>query len=402
MAVRESFTDTVTPVRAVSDAIYNIDFQEAMLLQLLGFGSNNLSKIQVKGNSWPSTKLEWLEDVNVPFTSLLAASGLDGSQTDPTVTTSTGKYFRKGDILGIYPTGTTTGTFQEKILVTGVSGDVLTVERGYGSTSATAAAAGTGVRLITRAMPENHIYTTEHITTPTAPHNFTQILDAAVEMSRTELRRLRYGIDDHMDMQIAKLFNDSGKEGRLAQLLHQTFFFGERVERGGADYGSMGGFDTYVDASKASANHVFSLGGNALQRKDIHRVLRAVRNANGRVTHLVTGAWGIDKIRALWDDKVQVTQEERVLGSPEVDFIRTPHGQVRLVYDWMCPEDRYYFLNVDKCGWVPYDEFRRKTVYDGEDNSPYDGRVEKVVGEYTFFLANAKSFGLISNVSTNK
>lgn len=401
MAVRESYTDTTTNVRAVGDAIYNIDFQEAALLQLLGFTAKNLSKFAVK-QGWPSTKIEWLEDANVPFTTLLAESGFDNSETDMTVTTGTGKYFRKGDILGIYASGTTSGTIGEKVLVTDVTGDVLTIVRGYGSTSGASAAIGTGIRLLTRAMPENHIYTTEHMTTPTAPYNYTQILDAAVEMSRTEMRMMRYGIDDHMDMQVAKLFNDGGQEGRLAQLLHQTFYYGERVQRDANNYGSMGGFDAFVDASTASANHVFTKSDAAITKADIHKVIRAVRSSNGRVTHLITGAWGIEKIRALYEDSIRTTQEQRVMGSPAVDEIVTPHGSVRVIYDWMCPEDRYYFINADKMGWIPFDEFRRKVVYNGEENSPYDGRVEKVVGEYTFGLANPKSHGLIYGASTTK
>lgn len=401
MAERVSYTDTTTNVRAVGDAIYNIDFQEAALLQLLGFSKSNLSKFAVK-SGWPSTKIEWLEDVNVPFTTLLAENGFDASETDLDVTTGTGKYFRKGDILGIYPTGTVVGAFQEKVLVTAVSTDTLTIVRGYGDTNGTAALINTGIRLITRAMPENSIYTTEHMTTPTAPYNYTQIMDAAVEMSTTEQMMSRYGINDHMDMQIGKLFNDGGQEGRLAQLLHQTFYWGERVLRSASDYGSMGGFDVYVTASTASANHVFTLNDAAIQKKDIHKVIRAVRNSNARVTHLVTGAWGIEKIRSLYEDSVRTVQEDKVMGSPEVDQIVTPHGKVKVIYDWMCPEDRYYFINADKCGWIPFRDFERKSVYGGATNNPYDGTIEKVVGEYTFALANAKSFGLIYGASITK
>jgi hypothetical protein len=403
MATRVSYTDTTTNERAIGDTIYNIDFQEAALLQLLGFSSKNLSKFNVK-SGWPSTKLEWLEDVNVPFTTLLAESGFDASEEDMTVTTGTGQYFRKGDIIGVYPTGTTTGVFQEKVLVTSVSGDVLAIVRGYGDTSGTAALTGTGLRLITRANEENSIYTTEHMTTPTAPYNHTQILDAAVEMSETEALMSRYGIDDHMDMQIGKLFDNGGSEGRLAQLLHQTFYFGERVVRASTAgaYGSMGGFNLFVTAATASADHVFTKSTAAITRADIHKVIRAVRSANGKVTHLITGAWGIEKIRDMYSGTIRTTQEQRVMGSPEVEEIVTPHGSVRVIFDWMCPESEYYFINADKCGWIPFREFSRKTVYGGVENNPYDGRIEKVIGEYTFALANPKSFGRIYGASTTE
>jgi hypothetical protein len=399
MATRLSYTDTTTNIRAVGDMIYNIDFQEAALLQLLGFSSKNLSKFAVK-QGWPSTKMEWLEDVNVPFTTLLAESGFDNSETDLTVTTSTGQYFRKGDVLGIYANAAGTGAIAEQVLVTAVSGDVLTIVRGHGATSGAAHNQGVAIRLLTRGNEENSIFTTEHITTPTAPYNYTQILDAAVEMSETEALMSRYGIDDHMDMQIAKLFDNGGSEGRLAQLLHRTFYYGERVVRGASPaYGFMGGFETFVTTSTASTSHVVDLNGAALQKSDIHGVIRAIRNSGGRVTHLVTGAWGIEKIRSFYEDSIRTTQEQRVMGSPQVDEIITPHGSVRVIYDWMCPESSYYFINADKMGWVPFREFARKTVYGGAENNPYDGRIEKVVGEYTFGLANPKSHGLIYNAS---
>lgn len=403
MAVRASYTDTTTNIRAVGDMIYNIDFQEAALLQLLGFTSKNLSKWAIK-QGWPSTKIEALEDVNVPFTTLLAESGFDSSETDMTVTTGEGQYFRKGDVLGIYANAAGTGAIAEKVLVTSVSGDVLTIVRGHGDTSGAAHSNGVMARLLTRANEENSQYTTEHITTPTAPYNYTQILDAAVEMSETEALMSRYGIDDHMDMQVAKLFDNGGSEGRLAQLLHRTFYYGERVVRSSSAgaYGFMGGFNTFVTTSTASSSHVVDLDSRALTKKDIHGVIRAIRSNGGRVTHLVTGAWGIEKIRSLYEDNVRTTREERVVGQPEVDTILTPHGQVRILYDWMCPEDEYYFLNVDKMGWVPFREFKRKTIYGGNENNPYDGRIEQVIGEYTFMLTNPKSHGRLHDVSITK
>lgn len=404
MTVRASYTDTTTNVRAVGDSIFNIDFQEAALLQLLGWKSSNLKKFAVR-NGWPSTKIEWLEDTNTPFRSLVGESGFDGSETDLTVDTGHGVYFRKGDILGICDTttDTATGPFQEKVLVTAVSGDVLTIVRGYGATSGTSAAQNTGVVLLTRANAENSLYTTEHITTPTAPYNYTQILDASVELSRTESMMMRHGIPDHMDMQISKLFDNDGSEGRLAQLLHRTFYYGERVIRSSGDaYGSMGGFETYVTTSLASASHVVDLNAAAITKKDIHGVLRAIRDANGRVTHIVTNSWGIEKIQGFYEDSIRTTKEERVLGSPEVEAIRTPHGEVKLIYDWMCPAGSYYFINADKMGWVPFDDFHRKSIYGNAESNPYDGVIEQVLGEYTFALANPKSHGLIYDASLTK
>lgn len=402
MAIRYSYDDTTTAKRGISDMIYNIDFQNAPLLALLGFGADNLSKIAVKGG-WPNTKLEWLEDVNTAFSTTLAEA-VDGSETGIDVAANTGQYFRKGDVLAIYAAADTARqTVLERYLVTSVSTDTLTVERGHGATSAVAtAASGDTVFLETRAAPENDAYATEYITTPTAPYNYTQILPAAVEMSRTEREMSRYGIKEHMDVQVAKLFDNGGAEGRLAKLLHGIFYYGERVLRAASPaYGFAGGFDTFVTTTTASTSHVFSKSSAALQKPDVHKVMRAIADSGGRCTHIVTDSWLYEKIPTFYEDKVRTVEEKTVRGTPEVMEIITPHGRAKVVYDYLCPPGTMYFLNQEKCGWVPFSEFKRSTVY-GEDNSPNDGSVEKVVGEYTFFLANPKSFGKISACSITK
>jgi len=402
MAIRYSYTDTTTPIRGIGDTIYNIDFQHAPLLQLLRFDSKNESKISIK-SGWPNTKLEWLEDVNVAFTTLLTED-MDGSETGCDVTTGTGQYFRQGDVLAIYAAADTARqTVLERYLVTSVSTDTLTVVRGHGATSAVATAVtGDTVFLETRAAPENNSYVTEHMTTPTAPYNYTQILPAAVEMSRTEAHMTRYGIKDHMDMQVAKLFDNGGSEGRLAKLLHGIFYYGERVIRSsGNAYGFAGGFDTFVTSSTASANHVFSMSSAALRKADMHKVMRAIADSGGRCTHIVTDSWLYEKIPTFYEDKVRTVEEKTVRGMPEVMEIITPHGRAKVLYDYLCAPGTMYFLNQEKCGWLPFDEFDRRKVY-GDDANPYDGFIEQVIGEYTFFLANPKSFGKISNCSITK
>jgi hypothetical protein len=403
MAIRFSYDETVTRQRAAGETIFNIDFKEAALLQLLDFSEANLNKIQLRGG-WPNTKIEWFEDVNTAFSTTLAEGWNDSDLTGLGVTD--GSIFRTGDILGIFPGTQTYGAIAEKFIVTSVSTNDLSIRaRGYGDTSAATHASGATIINLTRAVGENASYTVEKITSPTAPYNYTQILDAAVEMTRTEMKLSRYGIDDHLDMQVAKLFDDGGTEGRLAQLLHRTFYYGERVERANTTTapGTMGGFHAFVTTSSASTTHVQDLAGAVLTKTKIHEVLRAIRMAGGMATHLVHGGWGAEKLRMLYEDKaIGRTVEDRVVGSPEVETLKTPHGEVKLIFDWMCPEDSYYFINADKMGWVPFDNFERTTVYGSRGNSPTDGQADKVVGEFTFVLASPKSHGVITGAAINK
>jgi hypothetical protein len=156
-----------------------------------------------------------------------------------------------------------------------------------------------------------------------------------------------------------------------------------------------------VTTTTASANHVVDLNGVAFQLDDVYGIMRAVRNSGSgaRVTHLICNSWALEKMSRFFEDTIRRVQETRVVGNPEVQEIITPHGSVRLVYDWMCPQDEMYFINADKAGWVPYRDFKRKTIYGGTNNNPYDGRIEQVIGEYTFGLTNPKSFGRLHDFS---
>lgn len=107
------------------------------------------------------------------------------------------------------------------------------------------------------------------------------------------------------------------------------------------------------------------------------------------VTHLLTGAWGIEKLTAMYEGTISTSRDE-TLGGSEITSIMTPHGKVKLVYDWMCPPGEYYFMNVNKAGWLPFDDFKR-----GPIASQGDYMVTDVVGEYTFLVSTEKSHGYI-------
>jgi hypothetical protein len=81
-----------------------------------------------------SFKVEWLEDLLVPRTTGLAASATSAA-TEFTVTTSTGTYFKAGDLVRVVTTG-------ECVRVTAVGASAITVVRAIGTVTAASAASG--------------------------------------------------------------------------------------------------------------------------------------------------------------------------------------------------------------------------------------------------------------------
>lgn len=373
---RTSYTDTTPQKRAVTDLIYMIDWTKAPLLRLLGFDEGNVRKFKIV--NWPSTKVEWLEDSMSPYTDQLAEA-LDNSETG--VDVDNGAYFRQGDIISVD---------SEYMLVTSVSTDTLTVTRGYGGTTAASHDDDSPVTLLTRAMPEGADFTTGHSTTKSAPYNYTQIISEAAKVTRTQQRMSQYAIKDEMAYQVAKLFNNNGDAGKLPQLLQRTFYYGKRVQRSGSAYGSMGGFESFV------TTNVTNLANAAVKRDDIHTKIRQIRDAGGNCDLLVTSSWGIEKINAMYDGLIRTTQDEKRGGSA-ITMLKTPHGEVELVYDWMCPAGRMYFVNSAKCGWIPFDAFKANEI-----ERQGDFYVRDVVGEYSFVVANEESHGYIYGINESK
>lgn len=374
---RYSYTDSGVNMRSIADAVFMIDWTEAPLLNILGFGPENVRKFELV--NWPSTKVEWIEDTMSPYTTTIAED-LDDSETGVDVATGTGSYFRQGDIVSVD---------SEYMLVTSVSTDTLTVTRAYGSTTAASHTSGATITLLTRAMPEASDAVTGHTTTTSQPYNYSQIISEAAKASKTSIAIKKYGIEDELDYQVSKLFANQGSAGKLAQFLQRTFYYGKRVQRSSSAYGSMGGFATFV------TTNVSNLASASLQRSDIHTKVRQIRDAGGMCTHVITGSWGLEKINAMYEGTIRTTRDE-TRGGSEITMIKTPHGEVEVVYDWMCPAGYMYFLNAEKCGWLPVRPFESGKIAEQGDYFLTD-----VVGEFSFALANEESHGLIYGFSTS-
>lgn len=383
---RASYTDTTNNKRGIIDMIYMVDWTKAPLLNTLGFTNANTKKFRPV--NWPSTKLEWLEDSMRAFgTTMNDSGGIDGSALSVTVTDGT--LFRQGDVVGIHASSASTSAIAEKVLVTAVNGNDLTIVRSWGDPAAAVHADGVYMSVETRAMPEGSDYVTGYTTTLSAPYNYTQILSEAVKSTRTSRAITKYGIEDDLAYQVAKLFKDGGNVGVLPILLEKTFYSGERTQRtsSAGAYGSMGGFEVFV------TTNVTDLSGAALTRKNIHDTIRSIRDAGGDTDILLTNSWGIEKITSMYEETIRTTRDE-TRGGSEITMIKTPHGEVELVYSWLCPQDRYYFINREKCGWLPFYEFNIHDIPSVGDWSAQD-----IVGEYTFFLTCEESHGLIKGAS---
>jgi len=151
-----------------------------------------------------STVHEWIEDSLLPNTDTVEQSSFTPTPLEETeVMVSNGSYFEVGDLVRPGQTG-------EVMLVTGVSGNQITVTRGYGGTAEAALVDGMTLHILGNAALEGDEAPEARFTSRVRKRNFTQIFTASVEVSGSMQSSRAYGVSDEVDYQ---------KQERMRELL---------------------------------------------------------------------------------------------------------------------------------------------------------------------------------------
>lgn len=141
-------------------------------------------------------KMGWL-DFKVDATSSTADGAVLVGATTVPVATGDGAKFRAG--MTVSPTGS-----EEIMLVTSVSGDNLTVVRGFGGSTAAALTDGQVLTIDSVGREENSLAQNDGIFQPEKVENFFQTMDTAVEMSRRALSTMQWGNTNDLQFQVAE------------------------------------------------------------------------------------------------------------------------------------------------------------------------------------------------------
>lgn len=139
-------------------------------------------------------KTSWL-DMRVDATSSTTTAAVPVS--DGTVPVADGSKFRPG--MSLSPVGS-----DEVILVAAVSGNNLSVIRGFGGTAAAALTSGQKLVIDSVAREENSQAENDGIFQPEPVENFFQTMDTAVEMSRRALATMQFGNTNDLTFQVAE------------------------------------------------------------------------------------------------------------------------------------------------------------------------------------------------------
>jgi len=238
--------------------------------------SNRTGILQAVSMGAPRTafegyKMGWL-DMRVDATSSDTTAQALAAAT--TVSVVDGSKFRAG--MTVSPTGS-----EEVLLVTAVTGNDLTVTRGFGGTTAADIAAGVTITIDSVGREENSTAQNDGIFQPDSVENFFQTMDTAVEFSRRALATIQFGNTNDLAFQVSERIR------QLAIQMDRALVRGRKATAsiGGETVTYTGGLRYYLDQAGA----INTDGAGALDLDKINAINAEIVSRGGTANTIAVG-----------------------------------------------------------------------------------------------------------------
>jgi hypothetical protein len=336
-----------------------------------------------------STHHEWLEDELLPNKDSIDDQSITSPSTETDFDVANGSRFRVGDQIQVEGS-------KELMLVTAVSGDTLTVVRGYAGTTAEDLVDGQVINILGNAALEGSDKPSARFTNRTRCGNYTQIFTATVEVSGTDMAASQLGLSDEMDYQ---------KQERLRELIRDLE---NTVINGGQPASDPQGSGTVRRTMKGMiqslSTNVFATGdsgfpsGTGLDEAKINYVLRKIwENSNGNVDLIVVGGFQKRKINSFLSASRSYAASETTYRDM-VSVYESDFGVCKIITTRWMHQDVALLVDSSRISVLPLAgrSFHFKRLASGGD---YE--CGELIGEYALELKNEAGHGLIRGLSTS-
>ncbi|HBS27932.1 MAG TPA: hypothetical protein DEB06_00425 [Phycisphaerales bacterium] len=338
-----------------------------------------------------STVHEWLEDSLLPNTDAINQSSFSPSATAATaITVDNGARFRVGDQVRAEPS-------MEVMLVTAVAGNVLTVTRGYGGTTAEALADNMVLVILGNAALEGDDRPATRFTNRVRKANYTQIFTASVEVSGSQQAVQAIGSKSELEYQ---------KQERLRELLRDL----ENCVINGVSPAStpQGGSTTRRTMRGLIASiqtNRFTIGqgpipvgvgaGDTLDENTLNATLREIwEQSSARIDTIVVNGFQKRRINLFVGDRGYAPKDTKF--KDLVSVYESDFGVARvLVSRWM-PPDTVLFLDSSRLSVMP---LAGRSFHFKPLASSGDSEVGQVIGEYTLQVMNENAHGFLTGLA---
>ncbi len=329
------------------------------------------------------SKYTWMDQVIGASASATTAAALIG---DTALTVADGTIFRKGMTLS-------SPLSDEVIMVVNIVGNVLTIVRGFGGSTATAIASGTVMTIDSVGREENSLAVTDGIEEPSLVENLFQTMDTAIDFSRRSLSTVQLGNQNSMaraiDQRVRQLAIQMDRMLIGGRKGTQAIDGKARTYSGGLRY-----FTDQTDAIKADN------AAGALTLDAINAVNASIVTAGGSSDTIVVGINQARKLHALMSANYNSqrisdfqTDQNSVFTLPtDLPLIGSVN---RIVVDTNVKNDELFIVDSGSVKIVPMDQGN------GEDDGNWrtldatakgqDGVSLRVIGDFTVEMRNYKS-----------
>lgn len=339
-----------------------------------------------------STIHEWMEDSLLPNTDTLNQSSFTpDAQNASSLTVSNGARFQVGDL--VRPDAST-----EVMQVTAVAVNVLTVVRGYGSTTKATLTNGRRLFILGNAALEGADASTSRFTSRARKSNYTQIFSATVEVSGSMRAARQHGIDDELEYQ---------KQERLRELLRDLE---NCVINGVSPASNQQGTSTVrrsmngIIRSIATNQYVPNAGGmpagggsgTDLNEPVLNSALRLIwEQSQGKIDTIVCSGAQKRRINSFATGSRAYQPEDKsfrdMISTYESDF-----GVCRVILSRWVPSDTVLLLDSSRISVLPLQG--RSFAYKPLAQTG-DANAGQVLGEYTLEFKNENAHGLVRGLT---
>jgi hypothetical protein len=341
----------------IDKEFFQIQLPSTPILNLIG-----------EGKPISSTKLEWWDDVPLPFSFTVASAYTAGGGVIR-VSTDDAKLIKVGNILkagNVYYRVTGVNINTGDITVSVVSGTDADLS------------AGAKLELISDAMPEASEYVDSGFVTAVKRYNVTQIFTETIKFSDTQRSA---DVEYNLNLLAAKT---QEKMKKLRILLERTIILGKLYEpsdNSGARM--MSGIDEFITNNGVTTSGAFS-EANFKTWLELLYYQRQNQPIDVVWMHPKTK----ENFNALLQDKIVTAPRDQVAGGVRSIYI-SEWGEVELRSAPQLPQNKIYYIDVNKIKVRP---FRPLHMWELPKNGDYTAYM--MVGEYTLEVRDSALMGV--------
>lgn len=372
------YDNTLPDKRMVTDRILMQDPLDMVAYNYLGKDIGKFVFVNMM-----ETTYEWLNDSMPDRVDSLGAAIADTTTTTCSITTA--NLAQPGDVWLID---------SEYVWISSLSTTTLTITRGfYGSTAATHDSGAVMTR-VGRARVDGDDADDSPSTEVSSTTNVTQIFQRTVNLSRSSLKKARYGITNLEDYEIDKFMKEL-----MIDLSLLPYHGGRSAGTENSVARTAGGLNTFITGNVTYATSTGATGGTAqaLARATIDDSFVLAWSDGGNPNLILTTAHAQRKVNDMYEGFVTTERSEQLGGVLIKKLVNPINGNVvDVVIDRRCPAGQMWMLDTSKIAYYPFDEFFYERLA-----KTGDAVKGEIVGEYGFVVANPDWHAVIKEFSSS-